>query len=204
MQRNTYILSMIFFFSLLFAGCDSGPGIAQVDQHAVILAFGDSLTRGTGAKDEQSYPAVLGRMLGNDIINLGIPGEVTSAGLERLPTVLEEYNPTLVLLCHGGNDFLQHLNREETIRNLRRMIVLIRERGTDVVLIGVPKLGFGLDVPKFYAAVAEENQIPYEGNILLELLGNNDMKSDLIHPNATGYRLMAEALYEVIEKAQKE
>ncbi|MGD9344070.1 MAG: hypothetical protein PVJ25_08525, partial [Desulfuromonadales bacterium] len=85
MHRNIYIILSIFFSSLLFAGCDSGPGIARIDDNAVILAFGDSLTRGTGAAQEQSYPAVLGRMLGTKIINLGVPGEVTSAGLERLP-----------------------------------------------------------------------------------------------------------------------
>jgi len=203
MHRNLFVITLAFFFSLLFAGCDSGPKIAPIDQDSLILAFGDSLTRGTGAANEQSYPAVLGRMLGKDIINHGIPGEVTSRGLERLPAVLDKHNPTLVLLCHGGNDFLRRYNQEETVRNLRSMIGLIRERGADVILIGVPKLGFGLNVPKFYAVIAEENQIPFEGDILLDLLGDNDMKSDSIHPNATGYRLMAEAVYDVIEDAQK-
>jgi lysophospholipase L1-like esterase len=191
------------FFSLLFAGCDAGPKIAPLDEDSVIIAFGDSLTRGIGATDEQSYPAVLGRMLGRDIINLGIPGEETSRGLERLPAVLDEYNPTLVLLCHGGNDFLRRYPQEETIRNLRSMIGLVRERAADVILIGVPKLGFGLDVPDFYATIAEESQVPYEEDILLDLLGDNEMKSDSIHPNATGYRLMAEAVYDVIEDAQQ-
>jgi lysophospholipase L1-like esterase len=203
MHRNIYIILSIFFSSLLFAGCDSGPGIARIDDNAVILAFGDSLTRGTGAAQEQSYPAVLGRMLGTNIINLGVPGEVTSAGLERLPAVLDEYHPTLVLLCHGGNDFLRRFNQDETIGNLRSMVSLIRQRGADVILIGVPKLGFGLDVPEFYTTIAEESQIPFEGEILLDLLGDNDMKSDPIHPNAAGYQLMAEAVYDVIDVAQK-
>ena len=203
MHRNIYIIFPIFFFSLLCAGCDSGPGIARIDHNSVILAFGDSLTRGTGAAQEQSYPAVLGRMLGTHIINLGIPGEVTSAGLKRLPAVLDEYHPTLVLLCHGGNDFLRRVNRDETIRNLRSMVSLIKKKGADVILVGVPKLGFGLAVPEFYVTIAEENQIPFEDEILLDLLGDNDMKSDSIHPNAAGYQLMAEAVYDVLEVAQK-
>ena len=203
MFRNIFIVALIFFPGWLFTGCDSGPGIAPIDQYSVILAFGDSLTHGTGAAAEQSYPAILGRMLDQNVINLGIPGEVTAEGLKRLPAVLDEYTPTLVILCHGGNDFLRRHSQEETIRNLRSMIGLIHERGTDVILIGVPRLGFGLDVPKFYAAIAGENQIPYEGDILLDLLGDNDMKSDSIHPNATGYHLMAEAVYNVIEAAQQ-
>ncbi len=203
MLRNIFIISLIFFPGLLLTGCDAGPGITPIDRNSVILAFGDSLTHGTGAAAEQSYPAVLGRMLGQRIVNLGIPGEVTAEGLKRLPAVLDEYNPTLVILCHGGNDFLRRHNQEETKRNLGSMIGLIRERGADIILIGVPKLGFGLDVPEFYAAIAEQNQVPYESSILLELLGDSDMKSDPIHPNATGYRLMAEAVYEVIGEAQR-
>ena len=163
MNRNIFIIIMVFFFSLLFAGCDAGPKIAPLDQDSVILAFGDSLTRGTGAAKEQSYPAVLGQMLGHNIINLGIPGEVTSRGLERLPAVLDEYNPSLVLLCHGGNDFLRRHNQDETIRNLRSMIGLIREKGADVILIGVPKLGFGLGCTKILRGHCRRQPDPVRG-----------------------------------------
>ncbi|MCK4509047.1 MAG: arylesterase, partial [Desulfuromonadales bacterium] len=90
-----------------------------------------------------------------------------------------------------------------TIRNLKAMIKLIRARGADVVLVAVPKLGFGLAIPKFYRQIAEEYTIPLQSDILLDLLGDNSMKSDSIHPNATGYRLMAEAIYDLINKAQK-
>lgn len=203
MQRNIYVVLSIFFFSLLFPGCDAGPGIARIDRNSVILAFGDSLTHGTGAAEEQSYLVLLGRILDTKIINLGIPGEVTSAGPKRLPSVLDEYRPTLVLLCHGGNDFLRRFDQEETIRNLSSMVSLIKEKDADVILIGVPKLGFGLDVPQFYTTIAEEIWIPFEGEILLNLLGDNDMKSDPIHLNATGYQQMAEAVYDLIVVAQK-
>jgi lysophospholipase L1-like esterase len=203
MQTELLNKCLIMLLVLLLAACDSSPPVRPLAPGATVLAFGDSLTRGTGAAEKQSYPAVLGRLLGQDIINLGVPGEVTSSGLERLPAVLDEYNPTLVILCHGGNDFLRRYPQEETIRNLRSMIGLIRERAADVILIGVPRLGFGLDVPEFYATIAEENQIPYESDILLDLLSDNEMKSDSIHPNATGYRLMAEAVYDVIEDAQQ-
>jgi len=203
MHRNIFVNLTLFFFIVLFAGCDSGSKIAPLGQDAVVLTFGDSLTYGTGAPAGQSYPDVLANLLGKPVINAGVPGEVSSAGLKRLPIMLDKYNPTLVVLCHGGNDFLRRLDREGTISNLKAMVELIRAHGADVVLIGVPKLGFGLDVPKFYAAIAEEQDIPYEGGILLDLLDNNSMKSDSIHPNATGYRLMAEAIYEAINKAQR-
>ncbi|NOR50565.1 MAG: arylesterase [Desulfuromonadales bacterium] len=203
MHRNLFVIFALFFSIMLFTGCDSEPKIAPLGYDAVVLAFGDSLTRGTGAAVGQSYPDVLANLLGKPVINAGIPGEVSAVGLKRLSGMLDKYNPTLVILCHGGNDFLRRLDRQGTISNLKQMVGLIQSHDADVILIGVPKLGFGLDIPKFYATIAEEQDIPYDGDILIDLLGDNSMKSDSIHPNATGYRLMAEAVYKVIDKAQR-
>lgn len=202
MLRKFFILFLIFF-ALLFCGCDSGPKITPLDQYSVVLAFGDSLTYGTGAPGGQSYPDVLGDFLGINVINAGVPGETTQGGVKRLPRMLAEHNPTLVILCEGGNDFLRRQNQDNTIRNLKEMIEMIRASGAELVLVGVPKLGFGLSVPEFYKTLANEYKIPYESEILVDLLGDRDMKSDEIHPNATGYRLMAEAIHETINKAQK-
>jgi len=203
MRRSIFLIFTLFFSSLLFTGCDSGPGIKPFNQESVVLAFGDSLTHGTGASAGQSYPDVLSELLGRQVINGGIPGEVSAAGLKRLPAVLEEYNPTLVILCHGGNDFLRKLNQATTSSNLDAMITLIRSHGADVVLVGVPKLGFGLQVPVLYSQIADQYTIPLQKEILVDLLSDNSMKSDVIHPNATGYRLMAEAIYDLINRAQK-
>lgn len=204
MLRNPFIATIVFLFVLLSSGCDSsGPTITPLNHDSVILAFGDSLTYGTGAPKGQSYPDVLGELLGRDIINVGIPGEVTTAGLKRLPEVLDRYNPSLVILCEGGNDFLRRHNQEETISNLKSMITEIRSRGADVILISVPKLGFGLEVPEFYEQLAEENAIPIQGDIIRDLLGDKDFKSDAIHPNVIGYRKMAEAIHELIVEAQE-
>jgi lysophospholipase L1-like esterase len=202
MDRNIFLCWCWLFFVLLGAGCDTGPRVAPFSQEAVVLAFGDSLTYGTGVAAGQSYPEVLSQLLGKPVVNVGVPGEVTSAGLTRLPAMLERYHPTLVVLCQGGNDFLRRLDQEETRSNLKAMVSMIRSHGADVILIGVPKLGFGLEVPKLYASIAEEAAVPLEKGILLKLLSDNSMKSDAIHLNATGYRLMAEAVYNVIQKAQ--
>jgi len=203
MRRSIFLIFTLFFSSLLFTGCDSGPGIKPFNQESVVLAFGDSLTHGTGASAGQSYPDVLSELLGRQVINGGIPGEVSAAGLKRLPAVLEEYKPTLVILCHGGNDFLRKLSQATTSSNLDAMITLIRSRGADVVLVGVPKIGFGLQVPELYSQIADQYTIPLQKEILVDLLSDNSMKSDVIHPNATGYRLMAEAIYDLINRAQK-
>ncbi len=106
-----------------------------------------------------------------------------------------------MILCHGGNDFLQRLDRSRTAANLAAMVELIRANGADVVLVGVPEFGFILKPPEFYRETAKRFGIPYEGEIVSDLLGDRDFKSDTIHPNAAGYRRMAEALYALIEQA---
>jgi len=187
--------------ALLTAACDKTPSIAPLPANAVVLAFGDSLTHGNGAPQGEAYPDVLAGLLGRTVINAGIPGEISAAGLSRLPQLLEQYRPNLVILCHGGNDFLQHLDRAQTAANLAAMIEQIKATGADVVLVGVPEFGLILSPPAFYGEIASRFAIPYDAEIISDLLGDRDYKSDTIHPNAAGYRRMAEAIFKLIKGA---
>ncbi|MHB8709423.1 MAG: arylesterase [Desulfuromonadales bacterium] len=188
--------------TLLTAACDKPPKIAPLPANAVVLAFGDSLTHGNGAPAGAAYPDVLAGLLGRTVINAGVPGEISAAGLNRLTQVLEQYRPDLVILCHGGNDFLQRLDRARTAANLAAMVEQIRATGADVVLVGVPEFGLILNPPGFYGEIAKRFTIPYEGEIVSDLLGDRDFKSDTIHPNAAGYRRMAEAVFKLIKDAR--
>ncbi len=179
----------------LLAGCGgSTPKVAKLGANDVVLAFGDSLTYGTGARPEESYPAVLSQLTGRKVVRAGIPGEQTAGGLQRLPAVLDEYRPRLVIVCLGGNDLLRRVTHETIAGNLRAMLREIRSRGLDAVLVGVPAPGLITSAPDFYAELAQEFGIPYEGKIVTSVLYKSELKSDPIHPNASGYRKMAEAL----------
>lgn len=188
---------------VLFSACEKGPQVKPLTAASTIVAFGDSLTHGTGAPEGQAYPDVLSELLGRPVINAGIPGETTSEGLKRLPEVLETYQPQLVILCEGGNDFLRRHNQKRLFDNLAEMIEKIQATGADVVLVGIPQLGLMVNTHPDYLRLAEAYKIPYEGKIISDLLTERDLKSDTIHPNAAGYRLMAEAIYKVINEAQK-
>ncbi len=198
------LLLILFVLSLVFSatGCESPPTITRLSADSVVLAFGDSLTHGNGAPQGQAYPDVLGALLGVTVVNAGVPGEISANGLQRLPIVLDKYRPSVVILCHGGNDFLRRHSRSETEKNLRAMIELIRAKGADVVLVGVPEPGLILEPPDFYGQLAKQYAIPYEPEIVSDLLGDRSLKSDTIHPNAAGYRLLAESLASLIEKSQ--
>lgn len=190
-----------FLCLLLVVGCGKSPAIRPLYADSTVLAFGDSLTFGTGAQPEESYPTVLAGMLGCTVVNAGVPGEVTGVGLARLPALLDENEPDLVILCHGGNDFLRHQNREETKANLHRMIASVKERGIDLILIGVPEPGLLVSTAPFYRGLAEEFMVPYDEDIIREILTDRALKSDQVHPNAAGYRRLAEAVAALIRGA---
>jgi lysophospholipase L1-like esterase len=188
--------------AVVLAGCsEKVPKLPPLAADDVIVAFGDSLTYGSGAKAEESYPAVLAQLIGRKVVGAGVPGEVTAQGLARLPSVIEDHNPRLMIVCLGGNDMLRKVNETEIKENLRAIIADIRARDIAVVLLGVPKPALLTSAPEFYADLAAEFGIPYEGKIVTSVLYRSEYKSDSIHPNAQGYRKIAEAIAELLRKS---
>lgn len=187
----------------LAAGCgDKIPPLKKLSRDAVVVAFGDSLTYGTGAKDGETYPSHLEQITGLQVINEGVPGELSGQGRKRLPSVLDKYQPELLILCHGGNDMLRKKNKRAIADNLLAMITEARERDIQVVLIGVPEPAlFLLNSAPFYEEVAVREKIPIDSVTLPEIESDNDLKSDTIHPNAAGYRKLAEAIANLLKKA---
>jgi len=194
-----YLLALVAVF--LLAACERAPTLPRLSPHDVILAFGDSLTHGTGASEDTAYPAVLASLTGRTVINAGVPGDTTTSALRRLPEVLAEYRPRLVLLCLGGNDMLGKQPESTTENNLRLLIQTIRASGAEVVLIGVPEPKLFGGAPDFYARVARDMRLPLEDEVFNEVLKDNRLKSDPIHANAAGYRVVAERLAEFLRKA---
>jgi acyl-CoA thioesterase-1 len=187
---------------LALAGCGGNyPKVGKLDANATVLAFGDSLTFGTGAGAADSYPAVLETLIARKVVRSGVPGEISEEGLERLPEVLDEVKPGLLVLCHGGNDFLRKLDDAKARANVRAMVKLARDRNIAVVLLATPKPGFGIVIPAFYAEIGQEFGIPVEVSVLESVLTDKNLKSDLVHPNAQGYRKVAEAVAKLLKKA---
>ena len=193
-------LAALFLFALL-AGCGAKDKLEKLDPGAVVLAFGDSLTFGTGANPAESYPAVLERAIGRKVVNAGVPGETSAQGRERLAEVLEEVKPRLLILCHGGNDFLRRLDDNAAAENLRAMIGLARGKGIGVVLLATPKPGLPPSIPEFYGRIAAEHGIPYEEGVIRTVLFDNRLKSDLVHPNGEGYARIAAAVEKLLRKS---
>jgi len=202
LARLAGIAGLLLLATWLGACSDSKPQLPLLSADAVILAFGDSLTFGTGADREHSYPAELARLTGLTVINAGIPGEVTAQGVRRLPALLDRYKPQLLLLCHGGNDLLRKTGTAMTRDNIEKMISEADQRNIPTLLIGVPQpaLMF-LEAAPIYNEIAEQHGLVYEGEILPEVEADNKLKSDRIHPNAEGYRRMADAISQLLRQS---
>lgn len=197
LTRFTIVLLLVV---QLIACSDEKPQLIALNDDAIILAFGDSLTYGSGANiTTQSYPAVLAELTGLTVVNKGIPGEISRLGLARLADVLQEVNPDLVILCHGGNDLIRKLGKAQLKDNLDKMITLIQSNGIQVILVGVPNFSLLLNVPDLYSDLATQHNIPIELTILPKIERNPKLKSDHIHPNAEGYKLVAESIYQIIQ-----
>jgi len=195
-------IRLFFILLLVFStvGCADKAELKPLAADATILAFGDSLTYGYGADRIEAYPAQLALLTGLNVINAGISGEETSEGLARLPKVLAETRPQLVILCEGGNDMLRKRNLKQTIDNLKQMIAIIRATGAEVLLMAAPKPGLLLSPAPFYQQVAEATNTPMEDEIMARVLQLPSTKSDTIHPNAKGYRQVAEALQKKLQQ----
>ncbi len=200
---NRWLRVAALAFALVLTGCgeDAVP-MTPLSGTAVVLAFGDSLTFGTGAKPETSYPAHLEGMIGRKVVRSGVPGEVSIDGLARLAGELEKHEPRLVILCHGGNDILRKQNLAKAEQNLRQMIAMIKGTGAQVLLIGVPKPSLSLDTAEHYDRIAQDLGLPYVRDALGEILGDRSLKADSVHPNGAGYRRLAEIIAEYLKEAR--
>ncbi|TEW56102.1 arylesterase [Psychromonas sp. RZ22] len=191
------IFTLLFCF--LLTACGSSEKLTPLNHTQPILAFGDSLTFGYGAKKNQSYPAQLSKLLNIDVINEGISGETSDRGLKRLASLLDRYQPQLIILCHGANDMLQKQSLQVMKNNLSQMIAMAQERDIQIVLISVPEASLFLPDLIQYQELSEQYNIPLENDIIKDVLKKPSLRSDMIHPNAQGYGLIAQAIYKLLE-----
>lgn len=201
MRWSIHFRNVSLALLLALAACSAPPSLPRLSHEAVILAFGDSITYGTGADGGDSYPTALAALTGRRVVNAGVPGEVSGEGLARLPGLLDEHRPQLLILTHGGNDLLHKGSQDELARNLRAMVEAARARGVAVVLVGVPAPGLLLNVPELYPRLAQEYRLAYDGEILRAIESDRALKSDPIHPNAEGYRRLAQRLAALLREA---
>jgi len=207
-HRPFHLLSLLLAVLLILLGaCGKDDKQSAIPPGASVLAIGDSVTFGTGAGKGQDFPAQLAVMTRWTIHNHGIPGDTAAGVNERIAASLAETQPTLVLLEIGGNDFLRQTPETEVKERIRAIIKQIRSQGIPVVLVAVPQfsplgavLGRLPDAP-LYAELGREEQVAVVPDVLGDVLSENELKADAIHPNGAGYKRMAEGIADGLTRA---
>ncbi|MBU4480609.1 arylesterase [Patescibacteria group bacterium] len=198
MKTKKIILLLALLLAINTGAC--GTKVANIDStNKNIICFGDSLTAGQGAKPGEDYPAVLAKLLGQPVINAGISGNTTRQALERLETDILNKDPQLVIVQFGANDFFRKIPRNETRDNLDQIVLKIQEKGAMVAIAGV-RIGLLVDeYDEVFKQVAKNRKCIYIPNIMKDIFTDPQKKSDELHPNAAGYNIIAQRLYERIK-----
>ena len=162
-----------------------------------VVAFGDSLTAGYGAPKGSAYPAVLAAKLGREVVNLGMSGETAAHAPSRLPEVLAQ-NPHMVLIEFGANDFMQNRRMEDALAAVAEIVDAVQQAGAVAVIVDTGAPGMG-HYSRAYKKLAEEKGAVFVPGILEGIFNKRQYKSDMVHPNAAGYEIVAERVYERIK-----
>jgi acyl-CoA thioesterase I len=233
-MRLSFFTGLCLLMAL--AGCGSGEGadsapadapsadstaLAPADtarraEGPVILVLGNSIAAGYGLELEQAFPHLLQQKidslgLPHRVINAGLSGETTAAGVERLPWMLRQ--PVDILIIElGGNDGLRGIPPEATRQNLRRMIEIARRRypNIDIVLCGMlapPNMGRAYTdaFQAVFPEVASEKGVVLLPFILEGVAGEPELNQpDGIHPTPVGHRIVAQNVWEVLRPLLRE
>ena len=190
---------------LLLASC-SQPKQEALPPGTKVLALGDSLTAAHGVAPGEAWPALLATRTGWIVVNAGVSGDTSGGALQRLPALLEEHGPALVLVTLGGNDMLRRLPQGQTTANLAQILALVKAQGAKAVLLATPKPSIAgavfnnLSAADFYQQVAKAQQVPLIEDALADVLSNTELKADQLHPNAAGHALLAKKVFEALKK----
>lgn len=163
-----------------------------------IICFGDSITRGYGANAGEDYPAALSKLTNNPVLNMGVEGETTVEALRRIKEDVLDKEPLLVVIEFGGNDFLTKISKENTMRNIKEMVHNIRAAGSMVAIADISAGMFLAEYREEFSRLAKEEGAIFIPAILNGIITNPSMKSDFLHPNGTGYKLIAQQVYRAI------
>jgi acyl-CoA thioesterase-1 len=195
------IIKLVIGYWLLvigLTGCAKRE-IKNIDSKGTnIICFGDSITFGYGANPTEDYPSILAKMLNSPVINAGLDGDTSTTALQRIYAEVLEKDPLLVIIEFAGNDFLKKIPLEETVKNIETMIQKIQDKGAMVTITDV-RIGFIMgNYTKEYKRLAKKYNAIFTPALLSGIVTNPKFKSDFLHPNADGYKIIAQRVYHSI------
>ncbi|MCL2390295.1 MAG: GDSL-type esterase/lipase family protein [Endomicrobia bacterium] len=190
---------LIFLILLsILCGCSDVKPLNTDNNGANIVAFGNSLTAGYGVDSAYSFPSVLQDMTGRTVINLGVSGDTARMGADRKEDI-SSHNPFMVLIEFGGNDAMKMRPLDETKAALKEIVDYVQSLGAIAVIVDTGGNIKMSAYTKMMKQIAKEKQAVFVPAIMDGIFFKPQLKSDGIHPNAEGYKLIAEKIYKIIK-----
>lgn len=198
-RKNTLLIAYSLILATVIVGCAKRE-IKNIDSKGTnIICFGDSLTFGYGANLGEDYPTALSKLIDISVINAGIDGDTSIEAIKRINTDVLDRDPLLVIIEFGGNDFLRKIPQETTINNIREMVDRIQAKGAMVVIVDISADMLLGEYRKAFYKLSREKDAIFISRLLSGIITNPDLKSDFIHPNGAGYKMIAEKIYHAIK-----
>jgi acyl-CoA thioesterase-1 len=203
LYKKRFWLALFFLgFSILgfiFTGGLSKRVISNINSTGKnIVCFGDSITYSKGADKGRDYPSVLSKLTGMQVINAGINDDTSSGGLKRLESDALSKDPMLVIIEFSGNDFLSKLPVSDTFKNVEEMIKRIQAKGA---MVAIADISSGIIMGEYregFKKLAYKYNAIFIPSVLSGIVTEPSLKSDVMHPNNQGYKIVAHRIYRQI------
>ena len=203
----------LFFVIVLAIATTATHASISNSNDSTILIIGDSLSAGLGVSYNQSWPSLLQDRLNKNgytiqVVNAGISGDTTAGGNERLPKLLSQYAPEIVVIELGGNDGLRGTSIDSIESNLRSMIKAALDRDAQIILIGMqlpPNYGntYATSFQNLFPTLANEYSIVLVERLIQRMMNEvwqqSLMQMDGIHPNAKGHIQIENLIWDSLE-----
>ena len=204
----------LFFVIVLAIATTATHASISNSNDSTILIIGDSLSAGLGVAYNQSWPSLLQDRLNKNgytiqVVNAGISGDTTAGGNERLPKLLIQYAPEIVVIELGGNDGLRGTSIDSIESNLRSMIKAALDRDAQIILIGMqlpPNYGniYATSFQDLFPTLAGEYSIGLVERLIQRMMNEvwqqNLMQMDGIHPNTEGHIQIEKIVWDSLQR----
>jgi len=197
MKKSSFQIILLVLM-LLVCGCAKQEVVNLGARGENIICFGDSVTFGYGANPGEDYPTALAKLVKLPVLNAGISGDTTTEALKRLDTDVLDKNPRLVIVEFCGNDFLKKVPRDTTVNNLAEIITRIQAKGAMVALVDISAGMFFQEYRRAFKKLAHQKKAIFIPAVLSKIITNPSMKSDFLHPNGRGYKIVANRIHQAI------
>ncbi len=190
-----FLVALFFVFIL---GCTKKE-IRNIDSKGKnIICFGDSLTFGYGANPGEDYPAALAKIIGLPVINAGQDADTTYEALKRIESDVLNKDPRLVIIEFCGNDFLKKIPLEVTVENIKKMAQAVQAKGAMTAIVDISAGMFLGEYRSGFKKLSTQTGSIFISGVLNGIITNPSMKSDFLHPNAKGYRIISQRIHRTI------